>query len=335
MSLLLLTVFVFTFFKSTFETDFSDAIENRDLEFLKKMVSDPANVEECRGALFSAVNRGKAENLQLLVDANIDVNLTKRNGLTALQSAAFQGRADIISILINAKAEIDREHNGHTALSRACSEGYVDVVKLLIANRANVNRKNNVPIDLSHYYYYFDVASTALLLAVRNNHVEVVRLLAEARADLDYVDEFGRFALGDAIRNDRTEVVKVLIDHNVNVLYCDERRGKYPLMTAVSYRNYQITALLLTANADVNFTDDRFRSALNIAVDKEDCATTGLLVRHGADTLSVSNNAFFKRYVNYFRSFTIFSNFVEPLPSEHTSIVVGVVNDVVSMGFDL
>jgi hypothetical protein len=334
---------------------------------MKIMVRDPAYIEDCRRELFSALFRVNTDELQFLVDAGIDVDLTnaddetalqsassagrvdvvrilldgkadvdrEHNGYTALQLASFWGHADIVRVLVEEKADVNREHNGHTALSRVASKGllskgFVDVVTLLIGNRADVNHKYT--IDKYNNYEYFDRASTVLLLAVRTSfdHVDLVSLLIHARADVNYVDEAGNFALGDAIRNDRDEIVKVLIELRADVHYFDERRWNYPLMIATSYRKIEIAKLLLMANADVNFADSHFKTPLNIAVDNQDVDTIILLVNHGADTSVVASNVFFGNYMRYYRSQSLrmLSNFVEPLP-DNTSGIVAVAHDTI------
>jgi ankyrin repeat protein len=51
---------------------------------------------------------------------------------------------------------------------------------------------------------------TALMLAAAKGHVGVVRLLVEAKADLNVQDKRGRTALTVAIRSRSNEVAKML-----------------------------------------------------------------------------------------------------------------------------
>jgi len=84
---------------------------------------------------------GHVAAVKLLLDMNSDINAqieTNRN--TALTLACFQGRAEVVSLLVDRKANIEhRAKTGLTPLMESASGGYVDVGRVLLERGADVN----------------------------------------------------------------------------------------------------------------------------------------------------------------------------------------------------
>ena len=69
------------------------------------------------------------------INAQIETN---RN--TALTLACFQGRHEVVSLLLDRKANVEhRAKTGLTPLMEAASGGYVDVGRVLLDKNADVN----------------------------------------------------------------------------------------------------------------------------------------------------------------------------------------------------
>ena len=79
--------------------------------------------------------------VKLLLDMGSDINAqieTNRN--TALTLACFQGRHEVVSLLLDRKANVEhRAKTGLTPLMEAASGGYVDVGRVLLDKNADVN----------------------------------------------------------------------------------------------------------------------------------------------------------------------------------------------------
>jgi ankyrin repeat protein len=168
-------VLVLTFFRSTFESDFTDAIYRRDFEAMKIMVRDPAYIEDCRRELFSALFGVNTDELQFLVDAGIDVDLTKDNGLTALLLAASNYDAKIVRILLLGKANVsDYFDRGSSVLLWAVRADHFDLVSLLVQAGADVN-------------YVDEAGKFALGEAVAGGNLNMINLLVGHGADTSRV----------------------------------------------------------------------------------------------------------------------------------------------------
>ena len=84
---------------------------------------------------------GHTASVKLLLDMGSDINAqieTNRN--TALTLACFQGRHEVVSLLLDRKANVEhRAKTGLTPLMEAASGGFVDVGRVLLDKGADVN----------------------------------------------------------------------------------------------------------------------------------------------------------------------------------------------------
>ena len=91
--------------------------------------------------LMLAAMNGHTAAVKLLLDMGSDINAqieTNRN--TALTLACFQGRHEVVSLLVERKANVEhRAKTGLTPLMEAASGGYVEVGKVLLERGADVN----------------------------------------------------------------------------------------------------------------------------------------------------------------------------------------------------
>lgn len=67
------------------------------------------------------------------------VNATVESGETALLAAAARGHADVVGLLIRARAEPNRNTNGTNPLAAAAAGGYSKACKVLLTMKADVD----------------------------------------------------------------------------------------------------------------------------------------------------------------------------------------------------
>ena len=128
---------------------------------------------------------------------------------------------------------------------------------------------------------------TALMAAVRQNHLAVVKLLVQAGADVNnaYARHYGRLPLQIAVEAGFHEMAQCLIEAG-SVL--DRLEGgpsdeKTPLMLAVSQSDTAMVELLIKAGADVNAEAQLFgNTALTVAAEPGDDAMIERLQAAGA-----------------------------------------------------
>lgn len=105
------------------DVDFSKALWHKDLEGLKKAISDGANVNlDCDGtpSFFDALSISNVEFLRICIDAGADVNLRDEHGNTPLHIVSEGSRVEAVELLIKKGAEVNVKNNdGETPLSIA------------------------------------------------------------------------------------------------------------------------------------------------------------------------------------------------------------------------
>uniref|UniRef100_H2LRI7 Ankyrin repeat and KH domain containing 1 n=1 Tax=Oryzias latipes TaxID=8090 RepID=H2LRI7_ORYLA len=185
--------------------------------------------------LMLAAMNGHVPAVKLLLDMGSDINAqieTNRN--TALTLACFQGRAEVVSLLLDRKANVEhRAKTGLTPLMEAASGGYAEVGRVLLDKGADVNAPPvpssrdtalTIAADKGHYKFcellinrcaHIDVrnkkGNTPLWLAANGGHFEVVQLLVHASADVDAADNRKITPLMAAFRKGHVKVVQYLV----------------------------------------------------------------------------------------------------------------------------
>ena len=200
---------------------------------------------------------------------------------------------------INAADEQRGLSRGGTALHKACEDGHVEVAKALIRNGADINARRGYFGEETvlmaacaarrgtHGVQRPDLDTARLILksgadvnlrtplrrAAYCNHVDVVRLLLEFRAEVDRRDRYGKTPLMAASEEGHDDVVRVLLDAGADVDACEEN-GKGALYYACSAGHTSTVQLLLERGADVSARHGRdpFRPVLSTsrAIWKED-----------------------------------------------------------------
>ncbi|KAG8184302.1 hypothetical protein JTE90_008987 [Oedothorax gibbosus] len=165
--------------------------------------------------LMLAAMNGHVQAVKLLLDMGSDINAqieTNRN--TALTLACFQGRNEVVGLLLDRKANVEhRAKTGLTPLMEAASGGYVEVGKVLIDKGADVNAP---PVPSSR--------DTALTIAADKGHYRFVQLLLERDAIVEVKNKKGNSPLWLAAHGGHLEVVQLLCTHNADIDSQDNRK---------------------------------------------------------------------------------------------------------------
>ncbi|MCE2779949.1 MAG: ankyrin repeat domain-containing protein [Algoriphagus sp.] len=121
---------------------------------------------------------------QLIVDlveagVDLDASFDDGEGYTAVHFAAWDGKDEILSYLLEAGAKADIVgEDGYTPIFLAAAGGHLDCVKLLVENGADVNRRlkdNNI--------YFSKQGGTPLTVAFINGFLGMALYLIESGAD--------------------------------------------------------------------------------------------------------------------------------------------------------
>ncbi|KAL0632692.1 hypothetical protein Q9L58_008413 [Maublancomyces gigas] len=139
-----------------------------------------------------------------LEDVPLDF-LSIRKYQTPLQMTAGAGYADLVTILLNAQADVNADpakYSGRTALQAAAEAGDYKIMKSLLSRSADINAK---PAKYS--------GRTALQAAAEAGHARIIRTLRYQGADVNAgpAEHSGRTALQAAAEAGHTEIVKFLL----------------------------------------------------------------------------------------------------------------------------
>ena len=159
-------------------TPVADAARNGDLDAVRALLQEGADVNAAHGdgmsALHWAAERGDAEMVDALTHAGAAVDAATRIGhYTPLHVASTGGRAAVIEGLAEAGADVSAaaSNTGVTPLHLAAAAGSATAVAALLDRGANVDARERA------------WGQTPLIFAAARDRVEAVRVLIERGAD--------------------------------------------------------------------------------------------------------------------------------------------------------
>ena len=157
--------------------------------------------------LIIAARDGKLDVVKFLLryEANIEGRGTIKidgqviENCTALWFAAAKGHFDVVRLLIEQNAEVDRRTSSNsTPLRAAVFDGHLDIVRCLVENGADVNARNNFN-------------STPLMLTCHNGHLDVASYLVKHGANINLQDNAGHSCLHYASKRGDVQLVCELL----------------------------------------------------------------------------------------------------------------------------
>lgn len=195
-----------------------------------------------------------------LLDAGVDPNQGQGRGGSAIMFAAEYGHLDVVQRLLDASVVVDSvDLQGITALSYAARKGHLAVAKLLVSAGADKDRVDSA-------------GATPLIRAVGFARFLPSDRLSYPNAYLS-LDRDGRGHL---------EIVRFLIEAGADISKA-EINGITPLLAAVAGSNLEAVVELLKAGADPKESQDNGDTALILAADyNESLEIAKVLMKAGA-----------------------------------------------------
>lgn len=182
------------------------AIKEENVEAVKQAIVLGADVHalwHSQAPMNMAANAGNIQIMELLVQAGTSVNVQNSDGVIPLYYAAYHHHLDVIDWLLKKSADPNiRFNSGQTVLFVVCVHGHSELLQTFLSAGAN---PNVVGID-NH--------ESPMMFAVDNGHLECVKILINAGADLNLRTKDGNTALRIAEDNGYEEIALLLREHH-------------------------------------------------------------------------------------------------------------------------
>jgi ankyrin repeat protein len=259
----------------------------RNILIANPMACNETFSSDGRTVLHKAARRGQADVITLLLQYGADVNrVTTRKQRSPLYDASSRGYSLVVEMLINAGALINaREIRGRTPLYAAALRNHADVVKKLLDNGASyllADSENRCP------HFAAAAVGSASALDVLLSHPRLKP--GEAKSLVSVVDIPGRTALHYACLEGVVSTARLLIQYGAE---CDTEAvlanhgfntAYYPLHSACYFGSLELVSLLLDeGKANVNIQDRNKCTALHMACRRGHREVAALLLSKGAD----------------------------------------------------
>lgn len=187
--------------------------------------------------LFAAIQNNDTVEVARTLDSDISINKVNDNGDTPLLAAARLGNLEIMDLLLKRGANINQlDSRKRDILNIAISQKNPELVRWALANNID-------PTMVTSIYQ-----GSALIYACHQGRVEIVRMLINAGAPLDRINNIGWTALlettilGDGSINYQ-QIAKLLVDAGADRSIKD-RDGKTPLDHARARGHEEIVKIL-------------------------------------------------------------------------------------------
>ncbi len=198
--------------------------------------------KEWIGEFLAAAEHGDTETLKKCLKEKVDINVTNRQGRTAITLASLNRHYDCVELLISAGADIDiQDQTCFNPFLLSCLNNDLTLLRLVLPANPDLNR-------LTRF------GGVGITPASEKGHVEIVReLLTRTDINLNHTNFVGWTPLLEAIvLNDggatQQEIVKLLLDHGANP-HMTDKYGKSPLTLAREKGYREIAELLVAAGA--------------------------------------------------------------------------------------
>ncbi len=264
---------------------FGNMSEDDLLNKVDELLSQGCDVNQVgyldRTLLMFAAARDYRAVVQKLIDAGADLKIRDKGGMNALMFGAYQGHAEICTLLIGhmGRISIDAPDNSETtALMYAARSGSKATISLLLQHGAQTNARNksgSTPLMQACGASFPSVevswrsssqkGKIKTLAEARTAGIDACTELLQSGADMGAVDASGRSALFYAALNLREDVCKLLLSRgatSIRIVEPDNLLYVNDLMSAALLGNETCLKVLLDAGVPVNAKNDHGETAL-------------------------------------------------------------------------
>lgn len=257
--------------KSAIETGLNELRSDmHKIERRKEIVKLLKQAGQTQTSLLNAARMGVQEEVQRLLVAGGNVNMTGNGGQTALMLAAQGGKEDIAALLLQEGAQANAfDHAGQNALLLAEEGGHAGMVNRLRAAGANLDAMDGSGMS-------------ALMFAALMGRTDTAARLLAAGADANTANHFGITPLMAAAARGQVEIAAQLLQAGANI-HATDGMGATALMHAAWSGHAAVVSLLLDAGAEVDAADAFGWTPLALSAQNNHADVVALLRAKGAN----------------------------------------------------
>ncbi|CAJ1374900.1 unnamed protein product [Effrenium voratum] len=212
--------------------------------------------------LLEAVRSTRAKAVEAVLAAGQRPDCDGPRGDTPLSIAARRGMLDVVDLLLEAGADVNRDRSRGSPLMEAAGEGHLEVVQKLLEVRASVNYgAMRSTVAMTEDVLNFWQCETALHRAARSGHQAVLQLLVESRGDPTLENRCGETPLllflnarAGQLRVEPLQLVQTLVDASAEVNYVGPN-CRTALLLAAKMGFVEVAQYLVEKRADVQHQD--------------------------------------------------------------------------------
>ncbi|KAM6407204.1 ankyrin repeat and SOCS box protein 3 isoform 1-T3 [Pluvialis apricaria] len=229
--------------------------------------------DRCSAVGFAA-REGNVKMLRKLIKQGYSIDVPDNRGWVPIHEAAAHNSSECLRLLIRAAPSDDyirsKTFEGMCVLHLSALHGSLESIRVLLEAGADPNEVTTE-------------ATTALFLAVENEHADIVKFLLQHGANVEGPHSWsGWNSLHQASFQGCTEMMKILMDKGASK-ECKDDFGITPLFVAAQYGKLESLSLLVSHGADVNCQAKDRATPLLIAAQEGHTECVELLLSKGAD----------------------------------------------------
>ncbi|MGE5196722.1 MAG: ankyrin repeat domain-containing protein, partial [Anaerolineae bacterium] len=226
-----------------------------------------------------ACKKGQLSVIRKLVDQGCDINAIDSIGMTALHRACQNDHLDVAKFLLSKGAFIDiKNKDGETSLHIACEKGFSNIVELLIGKGARIDAQDQAGRTPLH--------NICQSKAAEKEALKIFMMLLKAKAKLDIPDEQGATPLLLACQKGDIDIVILLANDGANCKAVDKQgRSALHYLTESVKWDPQIPLFLMQKGLDINIQDNKKKTPLHEAIDRNNTRMGMFLLPKGASSI--------------------------------------------------
>ena len=210
---------------------------------------------------------------QVFIGAGADIETKNKKGRSPLLLASRSGELTTVKMLVKAGADVRAtDATRDTCLILAAYDGHTGTVRYLVG----------LPeVDLNHRGRK---NRTALQVAVKRKHADVVQVLIDAGADIETKNDRGRSTLHLASFLGELTIMRKLVKAGADVRATDDRRDTCLTFAAYNGHTDAVRYLVSLPEVDLNHQQSSDNNtALHFAVHQKHADVVQVLIDAGAD----------------------------------------------------